>query len=139
MSNFIDYLLVFIIIAIFSDGSLFSDIYIISNIVFICFFGLLVLINKIKYKCEIKRKAFDSNGFLLIVLVILSNMIKSFSVVNICFGYLYLAYILFESIRCLIAKDYSFNEMKINTNRLFDVFSLVYLTGILVMILNYQI
>ena len=138
MINFINYLLVFIIIVFFAKINFFSIGYIALNICLIISWMLVFIKNK-KIKGKVEKKGFDKNILFLIMMIISANLIIEFHYVNLIFGFIYYVDFLIEFIRCIKKQDYAMNGLNVNSNRLFDIFTLICLGELLFNLLANQI
>lgn len=137
MYNLIEYLMIFIVVTIFCPNNYWSIIYIIGNVVALGVFLFSYL--KHHKNSKIEKQQISKSLFLTLIMIIAINIVMKMEIVNLVFGIAFVVYFCIVTIKSIIKKDYVFNKRLISSTRVFDIYTLFYLVGIIIMILQYEV
>lgn len=137
MHNLIEYLMMFIVVTIFCPSNYWSIIYIAANIVTLSIFIISYL--KHRKDTKIEKEQLNKSLFLTLIMIIAINIIMKMELVNLVFGVAFVIYFCIVIIKSIVKKDYVFNKKLINPTKVFDIYTLFYLLGVIIKILQYEV
>lgn len=135
MKVLIEYLLLFIVIALFCPNNYFTLAYCISSIL-ACLVYLIAYLKLSKNNKNSLDKQVDANFLLILIMIVVINLIVKLEITNLIFGVATFIIFVVNSILILTKKDLNYKLIK--SSRLFDFYSLIYLSSLVIMVLSYE-
>ena len=139
MKKIIEYLMIFATTLFFCPSNYYSFIYMIIA-AFVSLFYLLVYYS-IRRKSNVKKEKYqlDFSTIIVCLMIVTINLVNKVEITNLIFG-IYTSLVLFIYSLMLLFKKDEFKENKIFQNTyLFDFYTIVYLTGLIIKLLSYEI
>lgn len=134
MIKLVEHFLLLFAIGIFSYSNSLVFIYAILGILSILMWFVSYYKMK-KMKVE-NRVEFDINMYVVIIAIVMVNLICNLEIVNITFGFAYLLIFFIKNVKLLLKKD---NFISAKSSYLCDLYSLLYLAGLIMEISKYEL
>jgi len=127
MKNLIEYMVLFIVILLFSPNNYFTMMYVILSFIFSLGYFLCILKSK-GYKGDSKQ--IDINIILVAIMIITVSLIAKTDYSNLIFGYGCLLIFIINGIVFFLKKEDIKKEL-FKKSYLFDMYSIIYLASII--------
>lgn len=131
MKSLIEYLMIFLVLLIFSPNNYLSLIYLGFNAILIAVCLIFYSFNKNKsIEISVEKKQFNFTLLITVIMMTVINIISDFKIVNLLFGATLSVLFVYYLINSLLKKDYLFNREFIDPKRLFEFYSGICLISI---------
>ena len=134
----IEYLLIAILLTIFSENNISNVIYITSSIIisFIIFIVNLIILKKQKKKSVMEL---DYKFIIILLMIVVVNIVCKIEIYNIYFAYTLLIIYLFKNIKTIVFDKKLLQGHFVSSKHLFDIYSIYCLLIILMRLLSYEV
>ena len=139
MKNLIEYLMLFLIVILFSSNGMFDAIFICASIAIYVLYLIVFLIKNKNEEKGVRSLIPSMDFFISSVMIVCLNLVQELSIANIAFGCFLNAILLCYLCKSLIKKEYSFNKKIYESKHIFDVYVVLYLVNLLIALLIHQI
>lgn len=139
MKGLIEYLIIFLVITVLCPNNIITTIYILSSIIAMIFYWIIHLKNIKNGFAKGYKYQLNIDLIIWLIMIVSINMINKLDITNLFFAFTTLAIFIVYSMAYLFKSEKLMSNKFLSYKYLFDFYTIIYLSSLLIAIMQHEI